>query len=300
MKKLIISLCALSMVMFSMPVFAEENSEEILTTDSIEAITEFEDTTESFESETDTTAAVTTVSSGNVLTQMTTVIDNIDEEENYGTIVRRFEKVNGETSVKDKEIVFKGDKKVNVFELNAEDVTSTDYIFNYEIPEYSYAIIRIGGESVSAYTQEGILYNGSVIDEDISSHILFYFYEAKNITLYGEKAVYGSIYAPDADIITDENEIYVTGNVIAKTLDTRIKTGESRFKLKLNNNVSTSISTANTTNTTVTLVASPKTGRDSSGMGMNNNAIAYPFFIIAIAIIAISIINGIRKSNTRR
>lgn len=288
MKKFLIGLCVLGLSMFSIPsllVGAEDvNIEE--TTIETEAETIFEtEATEVTELETETVFETETE------TVLETFVPENSENEiaRIKDIINTLPEKNGEVIVDsdNKTVTFKGTNKLNVFEFDFSSINSSEYTFDYKIPEFSYAVIKFGGESITAYTQKGILFDGSSLEVDISSHILYDFSNAKEIEIKGTEAFYGTIYAPESTIISSEKTL-VTGNIFAKNVEKNITIKSIAFKYGVKNASTTVISTSvtKTTNVTTTMIANaPKTGRDYNITGLYIFAIGFLASLVLISFI---------------
>ena len=300
MKRFLIGLCALGLSMFSMSgllVGAEDvNNEEIAIETEVGTVfeTEVAETTE-IESETILETETETISE-------TFVPENSESEiARVKDVVNTLPEKNGEVIVDsdNKTVTFKGTNKLNVFEFDFSSINSSEYTFDYKIPEFSYVVIRFGGESITAYTQKGILFNGSSLETDISSHILYDFSNAKEIEIKGTEAFYGTIYAPESTIISSE-KVFVTGDIFAKNVDKNITIKGAIFKYGIKSLITTtaiSTSVTKTTNATTTMIANaPKTGRTVNTNGTCPKAVLIFFGLVGVSIIIVSAVNGIKKS----
>lgn len=272
MKKFLIGLCVLGLSMFSIPCLlanAEDvNIDETTIGTEVESDTVFESESETIlETESDTVLETETE------TVFETYVPENSESEvtRIENIVNNFSTKNGEVTVdtENKTVIFKGTNRLNVFEFDFSSIDSSEYSFDYKIPEFAYAIIKVNGGS-TIYTQKGVLFDGSALDTDISSHILFDFGATEEIEIKGTEAFYGTIYAPKATIVSKE-KAFITGNVFAKNVDKDITIKGVAFKYSAKKVTTTAVSTSvtKTTNVTTTMLTNaPKTGKNYNNVGL--------------------------------
>ena len=135
------------------------------------------------------------------------------------------------------QVNFIGDQEINFFKLNLDLVNSQDYFFNFDIPENSYAIINVYDEEPIIYTQlYGCALGGRRISsntDELASHILYNFPNAKKLEVRGNGTFYGTIFAPNANCFDNIKEgSHCTGGVIAKSYIGGIEFGNQTYSGK--------------------------------------------------------------------